>query len=143
VPASSLAVEITERMLIDDPCRAADTLRALRDLGLQVSIDDFGTGYNSLAHLKHLPVDELKIDRGFVANLATDERDAGIVAATVALGRVLGLTVVAEGVEDETALTRLADLGCHAAQGYHLGRPVPAAALADLAPEVRAERLAA
>lgn len=99
----------------------------LDEMGVRIAIDDFGTGYSSLLHLKRIPASELKIDRGFVRDLAEDSEDAAIVSAIVALGRTLNLQVVAEGVETEAQQSFLAGLGCDALQGYLLGRPVPAA----------------
>jgi EAL domain-containing protein (putative c-di-GMP-specific phosphodiesterase class I) len=130
VPAERLLVEITESTIMADPARALEVLSRLSDMGVGLAIDDFGTGYSSLTYLKRLPVDELKIDRTFIANMAADEEDAFIVRSTIDLGRNLGLQVVAEGVEDEESWNTLADLGCDFAQGYYLSRPVPAGDLA-------------
>ena len=124
-----LVLEITESTLMTDPARAQRVLRALDALGVRISIDDFGTGYSSLARLKELPVHELKIDRAFVTSMQTIHSDAVIVRSTIDLARNLGLAVVAEGVEDGSVLNELSDLGCDAAQGYYLSRPVPAAEL--------------
>jgi len=88
-------------------------------------VDDYGTGYSSLAYLKRLPVDELKIDKGFVRHLATDETDATIVRSTIGLGHNLGLRVVAEGVEDHATLELLRVMGADAVQGYYVSRPLP------------------
>ncbi|HMS61440.1 MAG TPA: EAL domain-containing protein, partial [Solirubrobacteraceae bacterium] len=96
-----------------------------------LSLDDFGQGQSSLSYLKRLPLDELKIDRSFVMGMTTDESDAAIVRATIDLGRHLGLSVVAEGVETDEVLTSLADLRCDVAQGYGLSRPLPPAELGD------------
>jgi diguanylate cyclase len=96
---------------------------------VRISIDDFGTGYSSLAYLKRLPVSEIKIDRSFVMNMDDDDDDATIVRSTIDLGRNLGLDVVAEGVESAATWHLLASLGCTAAQGYYLSRPVPGADL--------------
>jgi diguanylate cyclase len=126
VPARLLVVEITESTIMADPTHALQILGRLNQMGVQLSIDDFGTGYSSMAYLKNLPVHELKIDRSFVAQLTSDSRDAVIVRSTVDLGRNLGLRVVAEGVEDSLTLQHLDLLGCHAVQGYHISRPVPA-----------------
>ena len=121
-----LALEITESAIMDDPRRAQMTLERLHGMGLRLSIDDFGTGYASLAYLKALPVDELKIDRSFVQDMARDGHDAKIVMSTIELAHSLGLTVVAEGVEDEAAWRHLASLGCDEAQGHLVARPMPA-----------------
>src|SRR5262249_49555883 len=95
-------------------------------IGLRIAIDDFGTGYSSLAYLKRLPVDELKIDRSFVRELCADAEDRAIVRSTIGLGHELGLSVVAEGVEDVATWELLHDLGCDIGQGYYVGRPVSA-----------------
>jgi diguanylate cyclase (GGDEF)-like protein len=131
LPPAALQLEITESMIVSDPDRALQTVTALRELGLRVAIDDFGTGYASLANVKRLPVDELKIDRSFISELSRDESDQIIVRSTINLGHDLGLTVIAEGVEDQLTLNRLQLLGCDLAQGYHLSRPLSADAFAD------------
>jgi diguanylate cyclase len=120
-----LEVEITENGVTANPNRAIDILTRLRGMGVRVAIDDFGTGYSSLSRLKALPVQLIKIDRSFVMNMATDESDLAIVRSVVELGHNLGLHVVAEGVEDSITWNMLADLGCDAAQGYYLSRPLP------------------
>ena len=104
-------------------------LQRLHEMGVRIAIDDFGTGYSSLLYLKRLPASELKIDRGFVRNLAHDSEDRAIVSAIVALGQTLDLKIVAEGVETEAVWNRLSSLGCTVAQGYYLSRPVPPAEL--------------
>jgi diguanylate cyclase (GGDEF)-like protein len=124
--ADALQLEVTESMIMSDPEGALATVIRLRDLGIRVAVDDFGTGYSSLAHLKRLPINELKIDRSFISPLLKDESDLIIVRSTINLGHDLGLRVIAEGVEDELTLKRLAMLGCDLAQGYHLSRPLPA-----------------
>jgi len=129
LPAAALRLEMTESALMSDAPRALEALTRLRDGGVRLSIDDFGTGYSSLAYLKRLPVDELKIDKSFVLGMARDETDAAIVRSTIELGHSLGLRVVAEGVEDAESRDLLVGLGCDAAQGYHLGYPLPAADL--------------
>jgi diguanylate cyclase (GGDEF)-like protein len=121
----ALQLEITESMLMSDPDRSLTTLTALSQLGVGLSVDDYGTGYSSLANLRRLPIDELKLDRSFVSPMLSDENDLIIVRSTINLGHDLGLAVVAEGVEDEATLTRLADLGCDLAQGYHFSKPLP------------------
>jgi EAL domain-containing protein (putative c-di-GMP-specific phosphodiesterase class I) len=113
-----------------DPNRALHTITALRTMGIRIAIDDFGTGYSSLAYLKNLPVDELKIDRSFVRDLATDSDDRAIVRAAISLGHDLGLSIVAEGIEDRGTLDQLRLLGCDVAQGYFTGRPMAADAIA-------------
>ena len=120
-----LMLEITESAIMDDPERALVTLKRLHDMGLKLSIDDFGTGYSSLAYLKRLPVDELKIDKSFVMNMESDLQDAKIVRSTVDLAHNLGLTVVAEGVENAKSWKLLAGLSCDEAQGYLISRPMP------------------
>jgi diguanylate cyclase len=129
VPASRLRIEITEDALMGDPDRALRVVESLVATGVGVSLDDFGTGYSSLALLKHLPVDELKIDRVFVRDLLHDDADAAIVRSVVDLGRRFGVKTVAEGVEDEATLRRLAEDGVTVAQGFHIARPLPAGEL--------------
>jgi diguanylate cyclase (GGDEF)-like protein len=126
VPAEAFCLEITESAIMDDPQRALNTLNRLSALGFKLSIDDFGTGYSSLAYLKRLPVDELKIDKSFVLSMETDADDAKIVRSTIDLAHNLGLTVVAEGVENAKAWDLLRELNCDQAQGYHMGKPMPA-----------------
>jgi len=124
--ASWLEIEITESAVMADPAGALAILTRLHDQGIQLSIDDFGTGYSSLAYLRRLPVDTIKIDQSFVRELAVNGDDAAIARAIVNLGHTLGLGVVAEGVEDDVTWARLTALGCDVAQGYHIGRPIPA-----------------
>ena len=129
VPGNRLECEISEDTVMADPLRAMDVLGRLRDLGLRLSLDDFGTGHSSLAYLKRLPLDEVKIDRSFVLGMTDDENDAVIVRSTIDLARNLGLDVVAEGVENAEILQGLGDLHCDIAQGFHLSRPLPAGEL--------------
>jgi diguanylate cyclase (GGDEF)-like protein len=129
-PPSSLALEITENILMSDPARSMDSLKRLHAMGVRIVIDDFGTGYSSLSYLRRLPVDELKIDRSFVAVLLTG-RDDVIVRSTIDLAHNLGLRVVAEGVESEEVQMRLLELGCDAAQGTYISPPASAATLRD------------
>ena len=124
----ALQLEITESMLMSDPDRSLVTLTRLNQLGVGLSVDDYGTGYSSLANLRRLPIDELKIDRSFVSPMLSDESDLIIVRSTINLGHDLGLKVVAEGIEDEATLHRLAGLGCDFAQGYHFSKPLAPAA---------------
>ena len=112
------------------PTRAKEFFCELEALGVRLSVDDFGTGYSSLSYLKHLPVDEIKIDRPFVTGLGTDgaTTDQAIVRAVIAMGQALQRSVVAGGVEDASTWHVLRALGCEAAQGYYMGRPMPAPA---------------
>ena len=114
---------------MSDAERAMGVLTRLRDLGVGVAVDDFGTGYSSMAYLGQLPVDELKIDRSFVRELSANVKHAAIVRSTIALGHDLGLTVVAEGIEDGQALDLLRRFGCDLVQGYFVSRPLPASKL--------------
>jgi EAL domain-containing protein (putative c-di-GMP-specific phosphodiesterase class I) len=100
---------------------------------VRIAIDDFGTGYSSLGYLRDIPVDVLKIDRSFITGLVGSARQRDLVAAVVQMGHTLGLRVVVEGVEDEAQLTMLVAIGCRLAQGYHLGRPEPVAAVMEKA----------
>jgi diguanylate cyclase (GGDEF)-like protein len=129
VPAELLQLEITENVVMADPTRALEVLDALRELGVGLSLDDFGTGHSSLAYLLRLAVDEIKIDRSFVAEMVEDPGAAAIVRHTIDLARSLQLRVVAEGAEDEETWTALERAGCDLGQGYFLSRPVPAAEL--------------
>jgi diguanylate cyclase (GGDEF)-like protein/PAS domain S-box-containing protein len=130
LPPHLLRLELTESSVMADPAHAVKVLGILRDAGVAVAIDDFGTGYSSLAYLRRLPVSELKIDKSFVIGMAgREQEDAAIVRSTSDLGHILGLSVVAEGVEDERTLELLGDIGCDAAQGYYIARPMPVAAL--------------
>jgi EAL domain-containing protein (putative c-di-GMP-specific phosphodiesterase class I) len=126
VPPRDLIVEITETSVLVDPARATEVLGRLRTLGVRVAIDDFGAGQSALGYLKQLPADELKIDRSFIRDLQHNDRDAAIVRAAIELGHSLGLSVVAEGVEDEVTWDQLASLGCDVAQGYFMARPLTA-----------------
>jgi diguanylate cyclase (GGDEF)-like protein len=125
LPPAALTLELVEDTLMADPERGRSVLGELRRLGVRTSIDDYGTGYSSLAYLRRLPADELKLDRSLTCDVAADERAAAIVRHTVALAHDLGLTLVAEGVEDVVTAERLAGLGCDVAQGYAIARPMP------------------
>jgi diguanylate cyclase (GGDEF)-like protein len=126
LPASALKLEITESMIMSDPERALATVEELSQLGVRLAVDDFGTGHSSLANLRRLPIDELKIDRSFVMPMLRDENDLIIVRSTITMAHGLGLKTVAEGVEDEPTLNELGDLGCDQVQGYHFSKPIPA-----------------
>lgn len=126
VPGHRLTLEVTEDRIMDDPARAVDVLRRLAVLGVRLSVDDFGTGHSSLAYLKRLPLDEIKIDRAFISELLEANSDAIIVRSVVELSHRLGLDVVAEGLEDARALGRLVELTrCDLVQGYGIARPMP------------------
>lgn len=129
LPPSALMLEITETVLMADSIRAKTVVEALHRLGVGLSIDDYGTGYSSLAYLQDLAVDELKLDRSFIARLTADPRSAAIVRSTVELAHSLGLQLVAEGVEDDATLVALHGYGCDLSQGYHHSRPLPAGEL--------------
>ncbi len=128
----ALELEITETMAMVDPERSLGVLRGLAGLGVLLSVDDYGTGYSSLAYLQRMPVKRLKIDRQFVQGVVEDRASAAIVRSTVELAKHLGMTVVAEGVEDDATLLALKEMGCDSAQGFGLGRPVPAEAFLPL-----------
>lgn len=129
VPPSSLDLEITESAMMADPARALDILLQLDALGVGLTIDDYGIGFSSLAYLKSLPLDELKIDKSFIMGMIHDENDSVIVHSTINLAHNLGLTVVAEGVENKDIYELLGSMGCDVVQGYYLGRPMPAGEL--------------
>jgi EAL domain-containing protein (putative c-di-GMP-specific phosphodiesterase class I) len=125
VPAEKLTLEVTEGAVMVDPTRSVAVLHRLRDLGVRLSVDDFGTGYSSLSYLQRLPVQEVKIDRSFVAALHSGSENVAIVRAIIDLGRHLGLEVVAEGVEDQATWDLLTSLECDLVQGWHLARAMP------------------
>ncbi|EXJ15436.1 EAL domain-containing protein [Imhoffiella purpurea] len=126
LPADRLKLELTESMIMLEGDRAIERLLALKALGLKLSIDDFGTGYSSLAYLKRFPIDELKIDRGFVRDIPHDRNDMEIAATIIAMARNLNLRVMAEGVETHQQMEFLTRQGCHGCQGYLLGHPLTA-----------------
>jgi EAL domain-containing protein (putative c-di-GMP-specific phosphodiesterase class I) len=119
-----LELELTERMLMDDLPRVKQRLAQLKSLGLRISIDDFGTGYSSLGHLKELPIDKLKIDRSFVHDLPANRDSAAIARAIIQMGRNLGMTVIAEGVETEAQRAFLAEHQCDELQGLLISPPL-------------------
>jgi len=123
-----LKLELTESILVNDADAVTAKMTALKACGVGFSLDDFGTGYSSLSYLKRLPLDQLKIDQGFVKNILTDTNDAAIARMVVALADSMGLAVIAEGVETQAQKEFLAHIGCHAYQGYFFSRPI---ALAD------------
>lgn len=123
--ASSLKLEITESVLIEDLTDAARIFAALKALGIQLKIDDFGTGYSSLSYLSQLPFDSLKIDRSFLAKMCDDPQALGMVKTIIELGRNMGMEVIAEGIENECQLAQLKELGCAYGQGYYFSAPIP------------------
>ncbi|MGH8891511.1 MAG: putative bifunctional diguanylate cyclase/phosphodiesterase [Acidothermaceae bacterium] len=131
-PARRLQLEITEDFLMTDLAGARVVLDKLRLLGITISVDDYGTGYSSLAYLRDLPVDELKLDRAFVSPILADQWAAAIVRSTIDLAHSLGLTMVAEGIEDVDTWHRLLAMGCDVGQGYLFGRPQPGSDLEQL-----------
>jgi diguanylate cyclase (GGDEF)-like protein/PAS domain S-box-containing protein len=130
--ASRLDLEITESAAMDNPDQAIATLRRLKKLGVRISMDDFGTGYSSLASLKRFPIDALKIDKSFIADVTTDDKDAAVVRAIISLGHGMGLEVLAEGVETQEQREHLAREGCDAYQGFLFSRPIPAGEIESL-----------
>jgi predicted signal transduction protein with EAL and GGDEF domain len=135
-----LTVEVTENALMLDRERCHFVLSELREMGVRISIDDFGTGYSSLAYLRHVPADELKVDKSFVMNMLADPADARVVEQIIALGHGFGLEVVAEGVESAEAAARLTAMGCDFAQGFHYAKPLPPQEIPGWAQEWRRAR---
>jgi EAL domain-containing protein (putative c-di-GMP-specific phosphodiesterase class I) len=123
--ADRFCLEVTETVAMENPELAMRSLDRYRAAGVSVAIDDYGSGLSSLAYLKNLPATELKIDKAFVIDMADSQKDSMLVRSTIDLGHSLGMEVTAEGVETETALSLLALMGCDAAQGYFIGRPMP------------------
>ena len=130
LPAELLTVEVTEDLALEDVAQVTAVLRRIREHGIRVAIDDFGSGYSALCYLRDLPIDEVKLDRQFISSVTEDARAAAVVRAVIDLTRDLGLTVVAEGIEDATTADWLREHGCDVGQGYHLGRPVAASVIA-------------
>jgi EAL domain-containing protein (putative c-di-GMP-specific phosphodiesterase class I) len=126
---SLLELEVTEDILLRDEERVQDLFRRIRQLGVRLVFDDFGTGYASLTYLKKFPLDGLKIDRSFVMELLTDSGDAAIVSSTIGLSKQLGLSVIAEGIENRATCNFLATMGCEEGQGYFFSPPLPVAEL--------------
>lgn len=126
-----LEIEITESMLMSDTESAISSLNVLHDMGIHVAMDDFGTGYSSLSYLKRFPIDTIKIDQAFVAEITSKSDDAEIIRTIINMGKTLRRQVVAEGVETEAQLALLKEYGCDQVQGYLLSRPVPGDALTE------------
>ncbi len=127
-----LTLEVTESAAMHPGAESMKTLEALRAAGVKISVDDYGTGHSTLEYLRAIPSDEIKIDRGFIANVARDTNDRLLVESTIQLAHSLGRTVVAEGIEDEVTRTTLAALGCDVAQGYLIGKPMKLVQLMQL-----------
>jgi len=132
LPPSALTIELSERMLVEDAGLIADRLAELRDLGVKLAIDDFGTGYASLAHLRQLPADIIKIDPSFVSGLGQDPVLTMLTKTIVQVGRDLGMQVVAEGIEHPRQLAELREMGCGYGQGFFVARPMAASAVEAL-----------
>jgi diguanylate cyclase (GGDEF)-like protein len=138
-PAQRLEIEITEHALVSDFAAAKNVITSMRNLGIRIALDDFGTGYSSLYYLAELPFDTIKIDRSLIATLHERDESRKIVTAIVGLGKSLGVSTVAEGVENERTVDFLRSIGCAAAQGYHFGKPMP---IADAVAYIDGESLA-
>jgi EAL domain-containing protein (putative c-di-GMP-specific phosphodiesterase class I) len=132
MPAGMLELEITESMVMQNPDRVVQLLRAIKEMGVRLAIDDFGTGYSSLAQLKRFPIDTLKIDRSFIRDIPQDVEDKAITEAIIAMARTLGLIVIAEGVETAAQQAFLREHGCDQMQGYFFSKPVEAGKFAEL-----------
>jgi len=132
VTPSWVTLELTESMLVQNSSASIERLHAIRALGVQIAIDDFGTGYSSLAYLEQFPITHIKIDRSFVTPLNDPGRSAGLVHAIIEIGRALGLTTIAEGIETTAELRRLRELGCGFGQGFLFARPLEQDAMAEL-----------
>jgi EAL domain-containing protein (putative c-di-GMP-specific phosphodiesterase class I) len=126
IPCEMLELELTERVIMRDVEETRTKLQALKAIGVKISVDDFGTGYSSMSYLKRFPLDTLKIDRSFVKDLESDPNDESIIRAIVAMSKGLGLTTIAEGVENEQQRELLSRIGCDLMQGYLISRPLPA-----------------
>jgi EAL domain-containing protein (putative c-di-GMP-specific phosphodiesterase class I) len=131
-PASRLELEITENVMLNDTEGALKNMNALKELGVRLSMDDFGTGYSSLGYLRAYPFDGIKIDKRFIASIGSGHNDRAVVQAIIGLGKALGLTVTAEGVETEEQLEILGEDQCNEVQGYLMSRPVDKEAFSRL-----------
>jgi EAL domain-containing protein (putative c-di-GMP-specific phosphodiesterase class I) len=126
VDPSVIKLEMTETLLVEDPDRAAEALKKVKELGVSIAIDDFGTGYSSLSYLHQFPLDTLKIDRAFVSNMTKSENCRRIVNSITQLAGALQMDIVAEGIEEKEQMDALRDLGCAAGQGYYFAKPASA-----------------
>lgn len=125
VPASQVKLEITERLLIQQPDNAKEMLEMCRQAGMSIAIDDFGTGYSSLSYLYYFPIDTLKVDQSFVRAMRKEDKSLELVRSIIGLGKNMNMAIIAEGVEDIEEARLLQSLGCDSAQGYHFARPMP------------------
>ncbi len=137
--AQELKIELTETVIIEDRATVGEVLEKLSALGIAIALDDFGTGYAGLDYLKSLPISCLKIDKTFVQDMATSLRSHEIVQSSINLAWSIGLSTIAEGIEDEDTANRLNDLGCNIAQGYYFARPMPANAVAAWLKQAQSE----
>ena len=128
----SLCLYLTESVFMEDIDQCAEILAGLKNLGVQLSLDDFGTGYSSLSYLSRFPFDIVKIDQSFIRGLGANPHDTALVAAILSMAEALGLSVTAEGIEDQSQLTALEEMGCQLGQGFFLDRPMPAEAMNQL-----------
>lgn len=135
--ASQIHIEITERLLMNHPAKARDILEECRASGMVISIDDFGTGYSSLSYLHYFPIDILKIDRSFIINMEENESSYELVKSIIALGHNMGISIIAEGIENEAQAQKLQDLKVDKAQGYYFSRPLTEASLFAFIQETR------
>jgi EAL domain-containing protein (putative c-di-GMP-specific phosphodiesterase class I) len=142
IEPSSLCLEITESVLLDEPERVRETIDSIARQGVRFALDDFGTGYSSLAYLGRLPIDGLKVDRSFVDTLGASKRSTAITTAIVRMAQALSIEVIAEGVETKTQLKLVRELGCELAQGFYLHRPLQAQQISELLSLPRAPRTA-
>jgi len=140
LPARYLELELTESILMKDSDGAIGILNALNDMGIAAAIDDFGTGFSSFSYLRHLPVDKIKIDRSFVSNVVTNDKDAAVCKGVITLAREMDLTVVAEGIENADQFEYLRDYGCEVFQGYHFARPMPIGQLLEWVEKTAGDR---
>jgi len=135
LPADLLELDLPEGVLMKDRCRAISLVNSLQELGISTAIDDFGTGFSSFSYLKDLPASSIKIDKSFVENVVTNHKDAAVCKGVITMAREMGLTVVAEGVEDEAQFDILRAWGCHRFQGFYFARPMALEALVSWAQE--------
>jgi EAL domain-containing protein (putative c-di-GMP-specific phosphodiesterase class I) len=124
IPPSQLEIEVTESIMIESMEKAKHFVEEIRDMGVQIAIDDFGTGYSSLSYINSVPATLLKIDKAFIDDINKDDKSKAYVQTIISLGHIMGLDVISEGVEDESQLATLKEIGCDLIQGYVWGRPL-------------------